>query len=271
MTNPKPATSGRRRTPVEIRGAKGGNRVVAVTAVDMPTAWWCDEAGIDVVLVGDSIGMVSFGMPDTTGVTLAMMCAATSAAARGFHTALQPCLVADIPLVGLEEPVASARALLDAGADAVKVECHEAGAPAMMEILRAGIPVMAHVGLMPQEVHRLGGYRLQGDTDESASRIRASASAAAAAGAFAIVLEKMPTALAAEITREIRIPTIGIGAGPECDGQILVLYDLLGIFERFRPKFVRRYAELGATAVSALGAYAADVRSGAFPAREESF
>lgn len=245
--------------------------LACATALDAPTAWWCDEAGIDLVLVGDSLGMVSFGLPDTTTVTMTMMMAATAAAARGFHTPTPPLLVADIPLEGLANPVESARALLEAGADAVKVECHSEGAPAMGEILASGIPVMAHVGLMPQEVQRIGGYRLQGTTEESEQAIRASAAAAQAAGAFSIVLEKMPAPLAESLTRELSIPTIGIGAGPRCDGQILVLYDLLGIFDRFRPKFVRRYAELGKDAVNALKGYAQDVRSGKFPSGDESF
>lgn len=260
-----------RRDLARIRAAKGSRVLACATALDAPTAWWCDEAGIDLVLVGDSLGMVSFGLPDTTTVSMPMMVAATAAAARGLHTPDPPLLVADIPLEGLVRPVESARSLLDSGADAVKVECHAEGAPAMNEILAAGIPVMAHVGLMPQEVQKIGGYRLQGTTVDSENAIRVTAAAAQTAGAFSIVLEKIPASLAEALTRDLSIPTIGIGAGPHCDGQILVLYDLLGIFDRFRPKFVRRYAELGQDAVNALKRYARDVRSGTFPSEEESF
>lgn len=264
-----------RLTPQEIRDSKGRFRLVSATAVDMPTALWCAQAGLDIVLVGDSLGMVSFGLPDTTGVTMEMMLNATAAAARGLARGPEgeqlPCLVADLPLVALADPLTAARNLMRAGADAVKVECHAAGAPAMRLLRAADIPVMAHVGLMPQEVHSGEGYKLKGATADSAARIGEAALAAEQAGCFACVLEKMPRDVSARLTASLAIPTIGIGAGPECDGQILVLYDLLGIFDRFRPKFVRRYADIGARSVDALRAFATDVRSGNFPSDTESF
>lgn len=258
-----------------IRKMKGRRKIVSVTAVDYPTALWCREAGIDIVLIGDSLGMVSFGMRDTTEVTEDMMIRATRAAARALKDAKVgksiPLLVSDFPLCGFGNPRECADELCNAGADAVKIECHEVGMAAIAEIREAGREVMAHVGLLPQEVKKLGGYPLQGATPEEEARVIETALRAEELGAFSCVVEKVPQALGRKLTERLSIPTIGIGAGPDCDGQILVQYDLLGIFEEFRPKFVRRYAEIGVQAVRALKTYADDVRAGTFPSDAESF
>lgn len=255
-----------------LRALKGRGRIVALTAHDAPTGRWCAKGGVDAVLVGDSLGMVAHGLPDTTGVTLEMMELAVAAVGRGLTGAeRRPLLVADLPLAALADPLHGARRLLAAGAEAIKVECHERGESAMAVLRAAGIEVMAHVGLLPQEIERLGGYHLQGKDDASAARIMAAARRAESAGAFACVVEKVPTALGGALTAALAIPTIGIGAGPECDGQILVLYDLLGIFEDFRPRFARRYLEIGRDGVAAIRRFGDDVRNGDFPAAKESF
>lgn len=259
-------------TVYDIRDRKGKGKIVAITALDYPTAQWCAAAGVDIVLVGDSLGNVAHGLKDTTGVTMEMMELATRAVARGLSGAeTPPLLVADMPLSGMSEPVKSAERLMDAGAAAVKVECHSAGMNALRAVHEANISVMAHVGLMPQDIERLGGYKLQGKTPQAAHGIIECARAAEREGAFSCVIEKVPRLLGAEITRAVAIPTIGIGAGPDCDGQILVLYDILGIFREFRPKFARRYAEMGKEAVDAITRYGEDVRDGRFPGAGESY
>lgn len=253
---------------------KAGNKIVCLTALDAPTGRWCARAEVDIVLVGDSLGMTSLGMKDTLDVTIEAMESATAAVERGISAsgaACRPLLVVDMPAAASADPVTAARRFLAAGGDAVKVECHHEGMAALHALRAVGIEVMAHVGLLPQESRRLGGYPLQGKTPEAARAIIALAQDAAREGAFSCVVEKVPAALGRDITAAIPIPTIGIGAGRDCDGQVLVLYDMLGIFDEFRPRFVRRYAQLGAVAVDAVRRYAEDVRSGTFPSEEESF
>ena len=252
---------------------KGRAPIVALTATDYPSGRWADEAGVDVVLVGDSLGMTALGFSDTTRVTLEMMVHHTAAVSRGVKQAL---VVADLPFgaaaATAADAVRAAVALVrDGRAQAVKVELPETVEGGVAAIVAAGIPVMAHVGLTPQAVNLLGGYHVQGRTPEARAHVLADAARAVREGAFATVVEAVPSDLGAEITRKIAIPTIGIGAGPATDGQILVQADVLGVFDRFRPKFVRRYAEIGKAAEAALRAYAEDVRAGRFPSKEEEY
>jgi 3-methyl-2-oxobutanoate hydroxymethyltransferase len=224
------------------------------------------------VLVGDSVGMVLHGLPSTLGVTMEMMILHGQAVARGLARAM---MVIDMPFGSYEEGEAqafrnAARLMAETGAGAVKLEGGVHIAPTIGFLVARGIPVMAHIGLTPQAVNTLGGYRVQGRGGD-ADRIRRDADAVAKAGAFAVVLEKVPDALAAEITWAIDIPTIGIGASAKCDGQVLVVDDMLGLFTGFRPKFVKRYAELGQEADRAIAAYAAEVRARTFPAPEHVF
>ena len=248
-----------------------GRKVVMTTAYDFPQARAVDEAGVDVVLVGDSLAMVVLGHDDTLSVTMEEMLHHVKAVSRGLERAL---LVADMPYgsfhLGAEQAVSNAlRFMKEGGAQAVKIE---GGRPEIVAALVAAeIPVMAHLGLTPQSVHRLGGYKVQGKGLEARQRILDEARALEDAGAFSLVLECVPTNLAAGITEALDIPTIGIGAGAGCDGQVLVYHDLLGLEDRLAPKFVRRYAELGAEVRTAFEAYAADVREGRFPTAEESY
>ena len=248
-------------------------KIVCLTAYDYPTARLLDEAGVDVMLVGDSLGMVVLGYESTIPVTLDEMLHHTGAVRRGVRRAL---LVADMPYGSYHIDAAetlrhAVRFLKEAGAEAVKVEGGERRMELIARMVEAEIPVMGHVGLTPQSIHALGGFHVQGKTLEAAEQLLRDARAVQAAGAFAIVLESVPRELAAEITRELSIPTIGIGAGPDCDGQILVLHDLIGLGSGHRPKFVRQYADIGASISRAVGEYAADVRAGSFPAEEESY
>lgn len=254
-----------------IRASKGKTRLAVLTAFDAPTAAWCQAGGVDIVLVGDSFGMVSLGLPDTTGVTMQMMMTAVAAVRRGFGEGPHPMVVADMPLEGFRNGIEAGRRLIEAGADAVKVECHAGGMNLIEALVRNKVEVMAHVGLLPQIVKEIGGYKLQGKTEEEAARILADAERAQDAGAFSCVIEKVPASLGRRITATLRIPTIGIGAGRDCDGQVLVLYDILGVYDRFRPKFARRYADLGRDAVRAITSYTNDVRARTFPNDEESF
>ncbi len=258
-------------TPATVRARKGGAPLVCLTAYTTPVARLVDDHA-DVVLVGDSLGMVVHGLPSTIGVTPEMMILHGQAVRRGTQRAL---LVVDLPFgsyeAGPEQAFATAaRVMAETGCAAVKLE----GGAVMAETIRfltaRAIPVMAHVGLMPQSVNLVGGYRVQG-RGADAERVLADACAVADAGAFAVVLEKIAEPLARRITEVVAIPTIGIGASAACDGQILVVDDMLGIFTEFRPSFVRRYAELGATADAAIAAYAADVRARRFPAPEHTF
>jgi 3-methyl-2-oxobutanoate hydroxymethyltransferase len=258
-------------TPPQVANSKGGTPLVCLTAYTTPMARLVD-AHCDVVLVGDSVGMVLHGLPSTLGVTLDMMIMHGQAVRRGVERAL---MVVDMPFGSYEESHEqafrnAARLMADTGCAAVKLEGGLPMAGTVRFLATRGIPVMAHVGLTPQAVNILGGYGVQG-LGEDGERVARDAAAVAEAGAFAVVLEKVPEPLARRITREIAVPTIGIGASPACDGQVLVVDDMLGSFTDFRPKFVRRYAELGAEADQAIAAYAADVRERRFPAAEHLF
>ncbi len=257
--------------PPDIRARKGGVPLVVLTAYSTPVARLVD-AHCDVVLVGDSVGMVIHGLPSTLGVTLEMMILHGRAVVRGAAKAMP---VIDMPFGSYEESPAQAfrnasRLMAETGAPAVKLEGGLHMAETIAFLTARGVPVMAHVGLTPQAVNTLGGYKVVG-RDGDAAKVMADARAVEAAGAFSVVLEKVPMGLAGQITQALGIPTIGIGAGKDCDGQVLVVDDMLGLFTDFRPKFVKRYAELGKIADEAIAAYAADVRSGAFPGEEHSF
>ena len=257
--------------PPDIKARKGGVPLVVLTAYTTPVARLVDPH-CDVALVGDSVGMVLHGLPSTIGVTMEMMILHGRAVVRGLSHAMA---VIDMPFGSYEEGPThayrnAARLMAETGAPAVKLE----GGVTMAETIRfltaRGVPVMAHVGLTPQAVNTLGGYKVVG-RDAEADRVMADARACEAAGAFAIVLEKVPVGLAGRITAALTIPTIGIGAGVDCDGQVLVVDDMLGLFTEFRPKFVKRYAELGRTADAAIATYAAEVRAREFPAPEHGF
>lgn len=248
-----------------------GEKVVMVTAYDFAQARQVDAAGADVVLVGDSLAMVVLGHPDTLAVTMEEMLHHVKAARRGTERAL---LVADMPYgsfhLGSAQAVENAlRFLKEGGAQAVKIE--GARPDVVRALVGAEVPVMAHLGLTPQSVHRLGGFRVQGRGEAARERLLADAREAEAAGAFALVLECVPAELASEVSAALAIPTIGIGAGPGCDGQVLVYHDLLGLEERIAPRFVRRYATLGTLGREAVAAFAADVRAGRFPGPAESY
>ncbi len=254
------------------RWKEKGERIVMITAYDALFARIFDEAGVDSILVGDSLGQVVLGLPNTLGVTMEDMVRHTGAAARGTKRAF---LIADMPFLSFQagpyEAVRNAGRLLQAGAESVKLEGGRAVEETIRAITRCDIPVMGHVGLTPQSVHRMGGYRVQGRDTAIGQRLRDDARAVQEAGAFSVVLEGIPADLAAEITADLSIPTIGIGAGPRCDGQVLVMQDLLGLFEEFRPKFVKRFGELKKPVEDAVRAYAAEVRGGTFPGKEHSF
>ncbi len=249
-----------------------GRKIVMVTAYDAAFAAIFDEAGADMLLVGDSLGMVVLGLPDTLSVTMEDMVRHTGAAARGRKHAF---LVADLPFMSYQasipEAVRNAGRLLQAGAEAVKLEGGRTMEATIRAIASCDIPVMGHIGLTPQSVHRMGGYRVQGRSEAQAARLIDDALAVQEAGAFAVVLEGMPSGLASEITERLSIPTIGIGAGGGCDGQVLVMHDLLGLFDAFRPKFVKRFGELKGPVKEAALAYADAVRTGAFPDEDHSF
>ena len=270
-------------TAPEIRARKGGDvPLVMVTAYDAPTARVADEAGVDLILVGDSVAMVVLGYDDTLSVTIDDMTHHVAAAARGLasergadRSSRLPLVVGDLPWmsyhVSREDTVRNAAALVRAGAAAVKLEGGAKRLPALEAILDAEIPVMGHLGLTPQSVHALGGYKVQGKAIDDARRLVDDATALAAAGCFSIVLECVPDAVARAVTEAVDVPTIGIGAGAGCDGQVLVFHDLTGLEDRIQPKFVRRYGTLKADATAAVAAFADDVRSGRFPAADESY
>ena len=266
MAEPKTVT-----VPWVAGAPERGDHLVMVTAYDHPQGRTADTAGVDIILVGDSLAMVVLGHPDTLSVTMDEMIHHTRAVRRGVKRAL---LVADMPYgsfhLGTEQAVSNAiRFVKEAGAQAVKIE---GARPEIVAAMTAAeVPVMAHLGLTPQSVHRFGGFKVQG-RDEAARRfILDAAEQMEAAGAFSLVLECVPTDLAAEITRRLSIPTIGIGAGAGCTGQVLVYHDLLGLEERIAPRFVRRYAELGRLSRESIAEFAGDVRAGRFPAPEESY
>lgn len=256
-------------TVPEFRAARdAGRKLAVVTAYDYPSAVIADAAGVDSILVGDSLGMVVQGHGTSLPVTLAEMVYHLHCVRRGAKRCL---IVADLPFLSYQvsprQAVRSAGKLLKAGAHAVKLEGGVRMADAIAACVRADIPVMGHIGLTPQSVHRMGGFKVQRDTDE----LLADAVAVEQAGAFSLVVEGVPTDVGAKVTAAVGVPTIGIGAGPHCDGQVLVWHDLLGLYDGLRPKFVKRYAELGAIAKEAIAAYCDEVRAGTFPTAEHSF
>ncbi|MBM3328158.1 MAG: 3-methyl-2-oxobutanoate hydroxymethyltransferase [Calditrichaeota bacterium] len=257
----------------DILKMKGVTKIAALTAYDATFARLFDEAGLDVILVGDSLGMVIQGHDTTLPVTLDEMIYHTRICSRGVKRAL---LISDMPFMTYQASVEQAlvncaRCIKEGGARAVKLEGGEEIAPTIHRLVVSGIPVMGHIGMQPQRVNEYGGYSLQGRNPDEAEHIMRDALAVQAAGAFAIVLEKIPTSLAGQITRDLRIPTIGIASGPECDGQILVSYDMLGLADQFKFRFVRRYLEGAQLIRDAVKAYAGDIRAGKFPSAEESF
>ncbi|MBY8918271.1 3-methyl-2-oxobutanoate hydroxymethyltransferase [Nitratireductor sp. L1-7-SE] len=258
-------------TPPDILARKGGDPLVCLTAYTTPLARLVDRH-CDIVLVGDSVGMVLHGLPSTLGVSLDMMIMHGQAVRRGVERAL---LVVDMPFGSYEETPEqafrnAARIMAETGCAAVKLEGGETMEKTIRFLTRHGIPVMAHIGLTPQAVNSFGGYKVQGRGDEAFHILR-DAEAVADAGAFSVVLEKVPATLADRITETVAIPTIGIGASRACDGQILVVDDMLGMFDAFRPKFVKRFAELGEAADAAIAAYAQEVRSRKFPSDAHVF
>jgi len=273
MSTPTVDRSPAKVTTLALRRKKAaGERITMLTAYDYPTALALDQAGIDSILVGDSLGMVVLGYDNTLPVTMDEMIHHCRAVARG---ARRPLLIGDMPFlsyqVSPEEAVRNAgRFLQQGGMDAVKVEGGRERLPAIGAILQAGIPVMGHVGLTPQSIHQLGGFRPQGRTAQAAVKLLGDAIALEEAGCFAIVLESIPQEWGEEVSRRLSIPTIGIGAGAGCDGQVLVTHDLLGLFERFTPRFARQYADLHGEMKRAFAAYIRDVEAGQFPATEHS-
>jgi len=260
-------------TTADILARKRGEKIVSVTAYDYSTAKLVDSAGIDLILVGDSLGMVVLGYPDTTRVTMDDMVHHTAAVARARPRAL---VVADLPFlaagVSARDTIGNAgRLVRETGAEAVKLE----GGVRVREEIRAlvdcQIPVVGHVGLTPQSIHTFGGFRVQGRTQEAAEQVVRDAVAVQEGGAFAVVLEGIPSQLGERITRELDIPTIGIGAGPNCDGQILVIHDLLHLFLDFTPKFAKPYADVGGAIRTALMGFREEVRDGRFPAAEHCY
>ena len=248
-------------------------RIAVLTAYDYFTARFLDRAGVDALLVGDSVGMVLYGERGTQGMTMPIMLAHTRAVARAAERAL---VIADMPFMSYqpsrERAIGNAgRFIGEAGAEAVKLEGGLEMAATVRAITESGIPVMGHIGMTPQSIHRFGGARVQGRSDRSHNYLVESAAALEEAGAFAVVLELVRSETAALISRSLTIPTIGIGAGRECDGQVLVINDILGLYDRFKPKFVRRYAELAPEIEEAARRFVDDVRSGDFPSEEESF
>ncbi len=263
-----------RTTVPDLQRLKAENqKIVMVTAYDATLARLVDAAGVDMVLVGDSLGMVIQGREDTLGVTIEDVAYHGRCVARGLTRAH---LILDMPFMSFQvsprEALRNAGRLVQEGqAQSVKLEGGERTAEAIRAIVEAGIPVVGHVGLTPQSIHALGGFRVQGRSQAAADRIVRDAHAVQDAGAFSIVLEAVPEDVAARVTEELEIPTIGIGAGAACDGQVLVCYDLLGFDLSFQPRFVKRYAEMESAIVEAVRTYASEVRSGAFPTADHTF
>lgn len=251
---------------------KDRKKLVVVTAYDALFARIVEQAGIRVILVGDSLGVVVQGKPTTLTVTMEDMLYHTKLVAGAVQRSL---VIADMPFMSYqastEEAVRNAGRLIQAGAVAVKLEGGAVMADRIKAMTSIGIPVMGHLGMTPQSVHALGGYKVQGKVDDQAAKLLEDAKTLEAAGAFALVLEAVPADLARKVTQALSIPTIGIGAGPHCDGQVLVIYDLLGLFDSFVPKFVKTYAHLKADALQALGRYKEEVEQGKFPSDSESY
>ncbi len=260
-------------TAIRVRKrAAGAEPIAMITAYDEPFGRLVDAAGVDVILVGDTLAEIVLGHEDTLHVGMEEMVHHVAAVSRARPSAL---LVGDLPWLSYHleptEAVRNAARIVRAGAAAVKLEGGRRRLPAVEAILSAEIPVMGHLGLTPQSIHAMGGYRVQGRQLEAARELLEDAKALAAAGCFAVVLEGVPEVLAAKVTAELPIPTIGIGAGPACDGQVLVIHDLLGMSKRPAPKFVRRYGEVGEIVTAAVARYCADVRAGDFPSDAESY
>ncbi len=259
------------RTLLEMK--EKGERIVALTCYDALFARLLDATGIDILLVGDSVNQVLAGAASTLSATLEQMIYHTTMVQRGAQRALVIC---DMPFLTYQISPEDAlrncgRAMKESGCHAVKIEGGQAIAPTLRRLVDAGIPVMGHIGLTPQSVHALGGYRVQGRDDATAARLQADAKALEDAGAFAVVLELVPAPLASQITKALTIPTIGIGAGPACDGQVLVLHDMLGLNDQFSAKFVKKYAALAEDVREAARLFAAEVREGRYPGPEHSF
>lgn len=261
------------RVPDLIAKKARGEKIVAVTAYDFPTATYADQAGVDFLLVGDSLGMVVLGYDTTIPVTIDEMLHHVRAVSRARPRAL---IVGDLPFLSyqISEGEAlrnAARYLQEGGAQAVKLEGGTAVAPTVKRLVDTGIPVMGHLGLTPQSVHAFGGWKVQARSGEQARRLLEEARALEAAGAFGIVLELIPTEVAAVVSAGLTIPTIGIGAGAGCDGQVQIIHDLLGLYDQLKPKHTKRYAEIGDSMRDALSRYAAEVRAGTFPGEENTF
>ena len=259
-------------TPRSIAAMKGAGKIACLTAYDFRTAQILDDAGIPLILVGDSLGTTLLGYDNTLPVTLQDMIRHTAAVVRGAQRAL---VVVDMPFMTYQASIEQAllacgRVFQETGCQAAKIEGGEFRAPTIDALVRNGIPVLGHIGLTPQSVKVLG-HRVQGRGDEAARRLIADARAVEAAGAFAVVLEAVPAELGAAVSAAVRIPVIGIGAGPGCDGQILVINDILGLSGDFHPKFVKRYADLGAQIAAAAAAYRSDVETAAFPGPEHCY
>ncbi|MDR2548675.1 MAG: 3-methyl-2-oxobutanoate hydroxymethyltransferase [Desulfobulbus sp.] len=257
----------------DIRNRKNGTPISEITAYDYPLARMADAAGIDIALVGDSLGMVVLGYPDTVSVTMEEMLHHSKAVVRGIEHAL---VVADMPFGSYNSSIPQAignanRMLKEARVDAVKIEGGVTMAETVAAIVRAGIPVQGHIGLTPQTATNLGGFKVQGKSAEAARQMIDDARALEDAGCFSIVLEAIPAPLAERITQAVTIPTIGIGAGPGCDGQVLVIHDLIGLYDRFVPKFVKQYTKINEQVVAALVQYKTEVESRAFPDEAHSF
>ncbi len=272
--SPNPNGNLKKVTIHDIRSMKErGEAISMLTAYDYPTALLIDLAGVDMILIGDSLGMVVHGMENTLPVTMDMMIMHSRAVKRGVQRAL---VVGDMPFmsyqVNLDEAKRNAaRFLAEGGCDAVKLEGGVRMAETVAALVETGIAVMGHIGLTPQSVSAFGGFKTQGKSVEAARRLIEDAQALEEAGVFSLVLEAIPARLAALITEAVTIPTIGIGAGAGCDGQVLVTHDLLGLFDRFTPRFVKKYADLAGTMRQAFSEYVADVRGGQFPTREHEF
>jgi 3-methyl-2-oxobutanoate hydroxymethyltransferase len=260
-------------TADRIRGLKGASKISALTAYDFITAQALDSAGIQLALVGDSLAMTVLGHPTTLPATMDQMLHHTAAVARGVTEAM---VVADMPFmsyqISAEQALANAGLFVkEAGADGVKLEGGAVRADTVRALVRNGIPVLGHIGLTPQSIRQMGGYKVQGKREDEAERLMADAHALAEAGVFAIVVECVPRALGRELTQAVAVPTIGIGAGPDCDGQILVTPDLLGLTQAPYPRFVKRYADLGDRMRQAFRDYRQEVEGGAFPAEEHCY
>jgi 3-methyl-2-oxobutanoate hydroxymethyltransferase len=256
-----------------IKKKRENRKISMLTAYDFPFAQIVDEAGIDAILVGDSLGMVVQGLENTLPVTMDEMIYHTKMVTRAVKNAM---VIGDMPFMSYQVSISDAvrnagRFLKEAGASAVKIEGGAEVIEHIRTLTKSDIPVMAHIGLKPQSIHRIGGYKVQGKTEEGARLLVAEAQAIEDAGAFSLLLEAIPMNLAKKITSRLSIPTIGIGAGPYCDGQVLVLYDVIGLFERFVPKFVKRYTNVKKETFKAIKTYKDEVEEGKFPSKDQSF